>query len=135
MHIYYVKILFEISREAHLKLKDHKCNFLMAHIQHLGHLISIQGIEQLPEKSGSVREISPPRNPKEIKQFLGLVGYHWKFIPHFEEIARQVTSLTKKGNSFHCNKLSGSFPILKGEPHERTYFEISISEENLCVIY
>ena len=37
-----------------------------------------------------------PRNPKEVKQFLGLVGYFRKFVPMFVDISRNLTSLTKK---------------------------------------
>ena len=37
-----------------------------------------------------------PKNPKEVKQFLGLVGYYRKFIPRFADISRVLTHLTKK---------------------------------------
>ena len=35
-----------------------------------------------------------PRNPKEIKQFLGLCGYYRKFVPHFVDILRPLAKLT-----------------------------------------
>ena len=56
------------------KLKEIKCNFLKRHIQYLGYLISETGIEPLPEKFSSLQEMLPPRNPKEVKQFLGLAS-------------------------------------------------------------
>ena len=37
-----------------------------------------------------------PKNPKEVKQFLGLVGYYRKFVPRFVDISRVLTHLTKK---------------------------------------
>ena len=37
-----------------------------------------------------------PRNSKEVKQFLGLVGYYRKFVPRFADISRVLTHLTKK---------------------------------------
>ena len=37
-HLGHVKILFQRMREADLKLKESKCNFLKAHVQYLGHL-------------------------------------------------------------------------------------------------
>ena len=41
-----------------------------------------------------------PKNPKEVKQFLGLVGYYRKFIPRFTDISRVMTHLTKKDVEF-----------------------------------
>ena len=55
-----------------------------------------------------------PKNPKEVKQFLGLVGYYRKFVPRFADISRVLTHLTKKDMEFkwtpECEKC---FQILK----------------------
>ena len=75
-HLKHIRQLFQRLREADLKLNMGKCNFFKAHIQYLGHLISGDGIEPLPEKLESISEMLPPTTPKEIKQFLGLVGYY-----------------------------------------------------------
>ena len=34
------------------------------------------GIEPLLERLSSLQDMAPPRNPKEVKQFLGLAGYY-----------------------------------------------------------
>ena len=60
-------------REAKLKLKASKCSFFKKHIQYLGHLVSGDGIEPLPEKLEAVENMPPPKTPKEVRQFLGLV--------------------------------------------------------------
>ena len=39
-HLKHVRQLFDRMREADLELKASKCNFLKAHVQYLGHLIS-----------------------------------------------------------------------------------------------
>ena len=79
---------------ADLKLNREKCNFFKSHIQYLGHLISGEGIKPLPEKLESIKEMSPPTTPKEVKQFLGLIGYYRKIVPRFADIARPLTNLT-----------------------------------------
>ena len=68
-HLKHVRQLFDRLREADLKLKESKCNFLKAHVQYLGHLISDKGIEPVPEKLASIKNMSPPTTPKEVKQF------------------------------------------------------------------
>ena len=82
-HLKHLRNLFERLRSADLKLKEVKCNFLKKHIQYLGHFISGEGIAPVQEKLESIQKKLPPRNPKEVKQFLGLIGYYRKFVPHF----------------------------------------------------
>ena len=84
------------------------------HMEYLGHLISEKGIELMPDKLSAIKEIPAPRNPKEIKQFLGLVGYYWKFIPRFSDIARPLTRLKRHDTTFEwCKKCEFSFQTLK----------------------
>ena len=114
MHLKHIRQVFERLRKADLKLKKEKCNFLKAHIQYLGHLISGDGIEPVPEKLESIEKMPAPTTPKEIKQFLGLTGYYRKFVPRFADIARPLTALTKKDVEFlWTEKCQTSFEILK----------------------
>ena len=68
----------------------------------------------LPEKLESIAKLPMPQNAKQVKQFLGLVGYYRKFVSHFSDISRPLTQFTKKNESFNwtteCNK---SFQMLK----------------------
>ena len=55
-----------------------------------------------------------PRNPKEVKQFLGLVDYYRKFVPRFTNISRVLTHLTKKDVEFKwIPECENCFQILK----------------------
>ena len=75
------------------------------HIEYLGHLISEKGIEPMPDKLAAIKEMPAPRNPKEIKQFLGLVGYYHKFIPRFSDIMKPLIKLTRHDTLFQwCTK-------------------------------
>ena len=80
-HLEHLRKVFLRLREAKLKLKASKCSFFKKHIQYLGHLVSGDGIEPLPEKLEAVENMPPPKTPKEVRQFLGLVGYYRKFVP------------------------------------------------------
>ena len=56
----------------------------------------------------------PPRTPKEIKQFLGLVGYYRKLVPRFTDIARPLSALTRKDVLFEWTRqCQASFKLLK----------------------
>ena len=93
-HLKHLRTLFERLQSANLKLKEVKCNFLKKHIQYLGHIISGEGIALVQEKLESIQKMLLPRNPKEVKQFLGLIGYYRKFVPHFSDLARPLNALT-----------------------------------------
>ena len=76
--------------------------------------ISADGIQPLPEKLESIAKMPAPRNPKEVKQFLGLVGYYRKFLPRFAVISRVLTHLTKKDVEFKWTlECENCFQILK----------------------
>ena len=113
-HLEHIRILFQRLRKADLKLKDSKCNYFKTHVQYLGHLVSGKGIKPLPEKLESVKKMPAPTTPKEIKQFLGLVGYYRKFIPRFADIARPMTNLTRQDTPFEWTiQCQASFEMLK----------------------
>ncbi|WVZ90026.1 hypothetical protein U9M48_036360 [Paspalum notatum var. saurae] len=69
------------------------------HEEHLGHIVSKGGIMVDPSKISSVPEVV-----KEVRRFLGLAGYHRRFIESFSKIAKPMTSLLEKGVSFIWTK-------------------------------
>ena len=103
-HLEHLRIIFQRLKAAGLKLKRSKCDFMKKHIQYLGHLISEEGIQPLPEKLESIKTMPAPRNTKEIKQFLGLTGYYRKFVPRFSDLSRPLTRLTHKDALFKWTK-------------------------------
>ena len=107
-HLEHLETIFNRLGEAGLKLKLQKCSFFKKHIQYLGHLISDEGIQPLPEKLESIARMPIPKNAKQVKQFLGLVGYYRKFVPRFADISRILTKLTRKDQVFkwtpECDK-------------------------------
>ena len=99
-HLQHVRTLFERMRQADLKLTKRKCNFLKAHVQYLGHYISGQGLEPIPEKLKSLQQMPELTDLTEVRKFLGFVRYYRKFIPKYSDIARPLTNLTRKDIPF-----------------------------------
>ena len=64
-HLGHVRVLFERLRVADLKLTKCKCSFLKAHVQYLGHYISGQGLEPVPEKLEVLVKMPHPRTLQE----------------------------------------------------------------------
>ena len=113
-HLQHLEIIFQRLHEAGLKLKRSKCSFMKLHIEYLGHLISENSIEPMPDKLSAIKEMPAPRSPKEIKQFLGLVGYYRKFIPRFSDIVKPLMRLTRHDTLFQwCTKCEFAFQSLE----------------------
>ena len=56
----------------------------------------------------------PPKTPKEIKQFLGFIGYYRKFVLRFSYLARPLHALTRQNTKFEwTQKCQESFKLLK----------------------
>jgi hypothetical protein len=79
-------------------------------VEFLGHVISKEGIAVNPSKVQSVLDWQAPTNVKEIRGFLGMVGYYRRFIEGFSKIARPMTKLLRENTPFECtDKCEDSF--------------------------
>jgi len=94
----------ERLRQANLKLQPDKCEFLRKEVSYLGHMISKDGVKPDSSKILAVKDFPRPRTNKNIKQFLGLAGYYRRFIPNFSKIAKPLTNLLKKDQTFVWNE-------------------------------
>ena len=103
-HLQHLEEIFTRLHKFGLKMKCEKCSFLKKHVQYLGHLVSEKGFEPLPEKLESIQNMPAPQTAKEVKQFLGLIGYYRKFVPHFADISRPLTKLTRHNVTFEWSE-------------------------------
>ena len=99
-HLDHIKHIFKKLRSAHLSMKLSKCHFFMREIQYLGHILSTKGIKPLPLKIQAIKNMHPPKMPKQVNAFLGLVRYYRKFIGNFAKIAKHLTLLTHQQAKF-----------------------------------
>ena len=99
-HLQHLEEIFTRLRNFSLKMKRQKCTFFKKHIQYLGNLVLERGFELLPEKFESICNMPAPQTAKEVKQFLGLIGYYHKFVPRFADISRPLMKLTRHNVMF-----------------------------------
>lgn len=92
--------LFRRLYDSGLRLQPEKCVFLSEEVSYLGHVISSDGVRPNPEKIKAVEHFPVPKTPKNIKEFLGLIGYYRRFIPNVASRAKPLTKLLRKNQSF-----------------------------------
>ena len=77
-HLSHIHKVFEKLKAANLSMKKIKCSFFSREIQYLGHILSTTGIRPLPSETHAIQHLNPPTPPKQVRAFLGLVGYYRK---------------------------------------------------------
>ena len=86
--------------ETNLVLNWEKCHFMVQEGIVLGHLISVRGIEVDKAKIEAIEKLPPPSSVKDIRSFLGRVGFYRQFIKYFSRIAKPLSSLLVQGTPF-----------------------------------
>lgn len=79
-HLINCKLVFDRLRKFNFKIQLDKSEFLRKEVGYLGHLITPGGVKPNPEKIKTIQRFKIPTTTKEIKGFLGLLGYYRKFI-------------------------------------------------------
>ena len=98
--------MFDRFKTAGLKIKLSKCQFFKTQLHYLGHKISADRLESLPEKLKAIKNLAPTKNMDEVHQILGLLGYYRSFDPAFADITTPITNLLKKNAPLVWSKQS-----------------------------
>ena len=85
-HEQHLRIVLQILREHQLFAKFSKCEFWLEKVSFLGHIISKNGLTVDPAKVEVVAKWKQLENPTELRSFLGLVGYYYRFIKKISRI-------------------------------------------------
>ncbi|KAL3694641.1 hypothetical protein R1sor_008292 [Riccia sorocarpa] len=131
-HLEFLKKTLEKCRETQLSLHPEKCFFGVPEGILLGHRISERGIEVDWEKVKVIWELDPPKNLRELRGFLGHVGYYRRFIIAYAILAAALTALLKKDAEYkwqeeqqaafeEMKKSLVSAPVLRAPDWSKTF--------------
>ena len=98
-HIGHVEKVLEKFIQKGLKVGFEKCNFFRQEVKFLGRIVNSKGYRMDEESVEAVRALKghKPATLGEVRQLLGLVGYHRRQIQDFAAIAHPLTELLKTG--------------------------------------
>lgn len=103
-HMEHVSRLLEAILQEGFRLKLSKCTIADDHAKYLGHLIKNNTITPLKDYLSAVKDFPVPETRKNIRQFLGKVNFHHKFIPHSATTLDPLHNLLRKDVRFHWSK-------------------------------
>ncbi len=69
-------------------------------IELLGHLLEDGKVKPVPGKVEAIDKLVAPTNTKQLKSFLGLVGFYRRFIKKFSNIAAPLVELLAKNADY-----------------------------------
>lgn len=102
-HLMNLEKVLERLENANLKIQLDKCEFLKRNCEFLGHTITPEGIKPNSDKIKEIENWKLPTSEKQIKQFLGLLGYYRKFIRDYAKLTKPMTKYLKKEIDFNNN--------------------------------
>ena len=94
-HLSNLREVLQTLNEANLKVQLDKSEFLKASVEFLGYIVTRDGIMPNKKKIEAIIQWPVPKNLKQLRGFLGLIGYYRRFIKDFAKIAKPLTSLTR----------------------------------------
>ena len=83
-------------RKAGLTANPAKCRLGKEETAYLGYQVGRGTVRPQESKVAAIRDWPQPLTKKQVKSFLGLVGYYQRFIPGFVTLASPLNDLTRK---------------------------------------
>lgn len=95
-HTGHIRSVLEQLRSHGLTAKPGKCQFGMSHMYYLGHVIG-QGTLAVPaHRVTAMATFRRPMTKRDMRSFLGSIGYFRRFIQNFGNYSALLTPATKK---------------------------------------
>ncbi|ROV57823.1 RNA-directed DNA polymerase [Limosilactobacillus reuteri] len=102
--LHHLSLVLKRCISKNLVLNWEKCHFMVKSSIVLGHVISKEGIKVDRAKVDLIDNLPAPQSVKDVRSFLGHVVFYRRFIKNFSQLARPLTSLLAKDQTFEFSK-------------------------------
>ena len=110
-HIRNLEEVLQRLTKAGLRLNAQKCVFFADEVVYLGQKITSEGVQTVAEKVKAVTEATNPENVTQLKSYLGMINYYYRYLPNIATELHALYALLHKGHP-------GS-----GKPARKRHFE------------
>lgn len=112
-HKEHLTIVLDCLRKNGMFAKLSNCKFATSSMKYLGHVITSEGVLPDNAKIEAITSWPTQLNIKQLRGFLGMSGYYWKFVKGYAYIASPLTDLLKHEAFKWSEKAEHAFKQLK----------------------
>ena len=91
-HMVEVRRVLQLLQDNHLHISRKKCEVAVKQVAWIGHMISSDGAQPIPDKIPPILSIPIPRTVSELRSFLGSVQYYAKY---FRNLSKAISPLLR----------------------------------------
>ena len=99
-HVKKLQNIFERLEQANFKIQPDMYVSAIDTEEYLGHICTSSGVRPDLKKITTIKEYPIHKTMRDIRAFIGLAGYYRRHVRNFAELAKPLTSLTKKDVPF-----------------------------------
>ncbi|PHJ16379.1 retrotransposon ty3-gypsy subclass, partial [Cystoisospora suis] len=134
-HYNHLRIVLQRLRENRLYVGVTKCEFVKQKVQYLGFIIEPGGIAPDPDKVTTIREWPVElRDRKQLRGFLGMIGYYRRLIPNFNKTASKLYGvLQEKSDMIWWPKHTRAVETLKSDLAEVTQVKLFDPDKDFVI--
>lgn len=92
-YVHHTLLVFGRLDKHNVRLSLPKCHWFVTQIKHLGFIVSKEGRSPAPSLTSAVVHCKVPADSKEVRSFLGMIGFYSDFLPQFSTVARPLRDL------------------------------------------
>ena len=96
-HLQILEEIFTRIRNAKLTVRPTKCEIGCKSLSFIGQQVEQGTMQPHAEKVAEILQAPIPKTKRQVRSFMGLVGYYRSYIPNFSALAAPLTNLLKKG--------------------------------------
>lgn len=128
-----LKVVGEKLTAAGLTINMQKSKFCYKELRYLGYIVGGGKLKPDLSKVDAILNIKPPKSQKDVRKFLGTVGWYRRFIQDFSTLTSPLTDTLRKSAKFvltpeaiksfeELKQRLVSSPILSSPNYERPFF-------------
>jgi len=97
-HMDHLDTVLSNLTSAGFTVNAQKCSLCKSEIKVLGHVISREGLRHDPPRIEAILNYQAPKNEKQLRGFLGVCGFHQRFIINYASYVAPLLVLLQKQN-------------------------------------